>query len=193
MLLGTIFSSFANLQYEAVNANIAKSAICAFQCHLWYLTAEMVPLPLFSHFTSCAEKSLLADRLLEIQPAAPVTSPRGRYRTGFGKPQFPPKEGITLSTKLAYFVLLDSWFMFYALKLQPSFLNEEVSRWPESGAYQASITNIQAINVINDCAERGIKLSSDVLIAAKNEAVYQNKLQVIEKDRQRQPDLRKSS
>ena len=65
------------LQYEAVNANIAKSAIRAFQRHLWYLTAEMVPLTLFSHFTPCAEKHLLADWLLEIQPSTPVTSPRG--------------------------------------------------------------------------------------------------------------------
>ena len=80
----------------------------------------------------------------------------------FGKPQFPSKEDITLSTKLADFVPLDSWFTFYTLKLQPSFLNEDISRWPESGAYQTSITNIQAINVINDCVERGIKLSSDV-------------------------------
>ena len=42
------------LQYEAVNANIAKSPIRAFQRHLWYLTAEMVPLALFSHFTPWA-------------------------------------------------------------------------------------------------------------------------------------------
>ena len=134
------------LQYEAVNANIAKSVIrAAFQRHLWYLTAEMVPLTLFSHFTPCAETHLLADRLLEIQPAATVTFPRGRDGTGFGKPLFPSKEDITLSTKLADFVLLDSWFTFYALKLQPSFLNEDVSRWPESGTYQSLITNIQAI------------------------------------------------
>ena len=93
------------LQYEAVNANIAKSAIHAFQRHLWYLIAELVPLALFSHFTPCAEKRLLADRLLEIQPAAPVTSPRGQYGKCFGKPQFPSKEDITLSTELADFVL----------------------------------------------------------------------------------------
>ena len=77
------------LQYEAVNANIAKSTIRAFQRHLWYLTAEMVPLALFSYFTPCAEKCLLADRLLEIQPAAPVISPRGRYGTEFWKATVP--------------------------------------------------------------------------------------------------------
>jgi hypothetical protein len=181
------------LQYEAVNANIAKSAIRANQRHLWYLTAEMVPLALFSCFTPNEEKRLLADRLLAIQPSAPVTTLTYRYGTGFGKPQFLANDNITLSSKLADFVLVDSWFTFYTLKLQPSFLHEEITCWPESAAYQTSLANVQAINVINDCAERGIKLSNDFLKSAKNETVYQNKLQVIENDRRRQPNLRKSN
>jgi hypothetical protein len=57
--------------------------------------------------------------------------------------------------------------------------------------YQASKANVLAINVVNDCAERGVKLSSDFLSSAKNEEHYQNVLQVVEHDRKRQPNLRK--
>ena len=51
--------------------------------------------------------------------------------------------------------------------------------------------NIQAVIVVNDSAERGVKLSSDFLAVAKTEEHYQNDLQVVEQDRQRQQNIRK--
>jgi len=39
--------------------------------------------------------------------------------------------------------------------------------------YQSSLINLQALNVINDCAEAGLKLSSDFLSSAKREEHYQ--------------------
>lgn len=37
------------LSYSCVSPTISKSAVKAFERHLWYLTAEMVPLALFSN------------------------------------------------------------------------------------------------------------------------------------------------
>ena len=37
--------------------------------------------------------------------------------------------------------------------------------------YQSSLRNILAVNVMNDSAERGVKLSSDFLAAAHSEAL----------------------
>ena len=50
---------------------------------------------------------------------------------------------------------------------------------------------ISAINVVNDAAERAVKLSSDFLSAARSESHYQNVLQVVEQDRKARPNLRK--
>ena len=58
---------------------------------MWYLTQELVPLSLFSHFVKSQEKMkiaiaiLLSERYDELQK---------RDGTGFGKPVFPsvPKE-----------------------------------------------------------------------------------------------------
>ena len=55
--------------------------------------------------------------------------------------------------------------------------------------HQAAMTNIEALNVINDCAERGVKLSADFLSTTKTEKHYQNVLQVVEEDRCRQSIL----
>ena len=52
------------LQYKAVNATVSKSAVAALSRHLWYLTAEMVSLALFSDLTPPDECRSLAERLL---------------------------------------------------------------------------------------------------------------------------------
>ena len=43
----------------------------------------------------------------------------------------------------------------------------------------------KSCNVVNDSAERGVKLSSDFLAAAHSEKHYQNVLQVVEQDRKK--------
>ena len=66
-----------------------------------------------------------------------------------------------------------------------------VESWTRSDAYQSSLENLRAVNVVNDCAERGVKLISDFLASAKCEGHYQNILQVVEQDRKQNPNVRK--
>ena len=112
-------------------------------------------------------------------------------RTGFGKPKLTTATRITESTTLADLVAQDSWFLLNSLQIDHEFLKEPAETWSHSTSYQASLKNIDALNVVNDCAERGIKLSSDFLSAAKSEEHYQNVLQVAEADRKKMPNLRK--
>lgn len=177
------------LMYADVHPKISESALKAFKRHLWYLTEEMVPLALWSTKVPPAEQRALADRLLAMKPDAVVFQPQHRFGTGFGKPKFP--QSVTLSTTLADFVGNDSWFLFNILQLDSEFLTEAVVDWPTCASYQASMINIQALNVVNDSAERGVKLSSDFLATAKSEEHYQNVLQVVHSDRKRRPDIRK--
>jgi len=177
------------LMYEAVNPEVSISAVRAFQRHLWYLTAEMVPLALFSNKVPQEEKRALGDRLLTVKPPEVIHTPCDRFGTGFGKPKFPT--GINRSTMLADLVSQDSWFTLQILEIDHEFLAEDVGSRSNFAAYQASVVNVDAMNVVNDCAERGVKLSSDFLAAAKTEEHYQNVLQVVEQDRKQTSNLRK--
>ena len=56
------------LMYEAVNPEVSIIAVRVFQRHLWYLTAEMVLLALFSNKVPQEEKRALPDRLLTVKP-----------------------------------------------------------------------------------------------------------------------------
>ena len=178
------------LKYEAINKVVSESAIKAFKNHLWYLTQEMVPIALFSGKVPAEEKRNLADSLLAIKSKIDLMTPQNRFGTGFGKPKFP--SNIALTTSLSDLVGTDSWFLFHILQLDPQFLTEDVTNRSESTSYQTSLTNLQALNVVNDCAERGVKLNSDFLSSARVEEHYQNVLQVAEHDRKQQPNLRKS-
>ena len=97
------------LNYETVNALIAKSATKAFCCH-FVLTAEMVPLSLFSPQTPAVEKRALATSLLALKPNEPCRAPADRFGTGFGKPSFPD---IDLDTTLAD--LVGRWSMMWTV------------------------------------------------------------------------------
>ena len=77
------------------------------------------------------------------------------------------------------------------LQIDDQFLTDDLDTWSQSQACQSSQRNILAVNVVNDSAERGIKLSSDFLAAAHSEKHYQNVLQVVEQDRKKTPNLRR--
>ena len=157
--------------------------------HLWYLTEEMIPLALFSEKVPATEKQALATKLPTVKPDEEMVTPSNLYGTGFQKPMFP--ENITEATTLADLAGKDSWFTMHTLQLDDSFLADSVDTWPQSPAFQTSAVNVRAINVVNDAAERGVKLSSDYLLAARSDEHYQNILQVVEQDRRMKPNLRK--
>lgn len=176
------------LQYESVDKNISQSAIRAFSRHMWYLTAEMIPLALFSSQVPPSERQALADALLQVQPTNELQSPQNRFGSGWGKPQFPTT--INSTTRLCDLVGVDSWFTMYRLQIDNRFLYLPVIEWDTSAAYITSVQNAAAVNVVNDGAERGVKLATDFVDTARSDEHFQNVLQVVEHDRKRNPNLR---
>ena len=55
------------LKYQQINPTIARSALKAFNRHLWYLSAELEPLALFSSNTPTLQRSQLAETLLHTR------------------------------------------------------------------------------------------------------------------------------
>ena len=49
---------------------------------------------------------------------------------------------------------------------------------------------MKAVNVVNDAAERAVKLSTDSMSSAHSETHYQNRLKVVESNRKNRPSLR---
>ena len=71
------------------------------------------------------------------------------------------------------------------------FLEEPVEEWENSASYQAAKCTVKSLPVVNDAAERGVKITSDFLDSARNEERFQTTLQVVENDRKTVPNQRK--
>ncbi len=174
--------------YKAVDEGIATSAIKALERHRWYLTGEMLPLALFSSKVPNDDKRALARAILEHKPAdLHMHIPEQRFGTGFGKPKFPT---LLPTTSLADLANKDCWLGCTSCTL----IQNYVSRCEGMGdqcCVQKSEVNVRAMNLVNDCAERGVKLTSDFVAVARKEQHLQNVLQAVERDRNQQPNLRR--
>ena len=172
--------------FKKFDAQVSNAALKAISLHMWYLTQELVPLSLFSHSVTSQEKMNIARAILSSERYDDLQKRDG---TGFGKPMFPsvPKDNANLSD----FIGPDSRFFFRVLNIKSDFLLESVEDWPKNTSYIQGKNIVESLHVVNDAAERGVKLCADFLNVAKTEDKLQNSLQVVENARGRLPNQRK--
>lgn len=64
--------------------------------------------------------------------------------------------------------------------------------WSESLAFGMAVANVEAVNIVNDGAEMGVKLATEFLGSARGEHHLQNVVQTVETARQCHSDLRRN-
>ena len=172
--------------YKNHNSEISIAALKALGNHMWYLTEELVPLALFDRGLDDEVRSKIAESIVQCEDQGKGVKRRG---TGFGKPEFPKVD--IKKTEIASFVGPDSWTFFRTLEIDSAFLKMPVEDWEEEPSYKNGKSVVSHLCVVNDAAERGVKLCFDFLNAAKLEDGLQNVLQVVENCRSRLPNQRK--
>ena len=173
--------------YRQFDEPLVLAALDKFQRHTWYLSQELVPLAFFAGSLCHEEKQKLANKLL----ALPRSSSNTRTGTGFGRPSLPTLPDNIGTCELADFIGQDSWMFFEIAKIDGSFLSLPVVDWATDSRYKKGRDICLSFRVVNDAAERGIKLTSDYLKSARKESVFQNVLQIVEHDRKVKPKQRK--
>ena len=174
------------LKYKEVDKDVATAVLKALSGQAWYLSQELVPLSLFSSTIDNAVKTEIVQEMLKHPVSRKL---KQRHGTEFGKPVFPLLPDAECS--LINFVGEDCWGFFRILKIDPSFLEIPVSNWHLNASYLDALKVVLNLCVVNDAAERGVKLCSDFLDTARKEVNLQNILQVVENNRNKIPDQRK--
>ena len=126
------------------------------------MTEELVPLCLFSEDVTDDVKAEIAGKLLKL----PKSNPLNRHGTGFGKPVLPVIEDN--ERDITSFFGQDSWKFFHLLKLDSTFLSAPPREWDKNASFSNSKRVVKHLSVVNDAAERGVKLASDFLGGTKN-------------------------
>ena len=166
---------------------VGNSALKAFRNHLWYLIEELVPLSLFSNEITYDNKAKIIEAMKYFKSYPKFQS---RHGTGYGKPTFPKLRDIK-NISLQSFVGPDSHQFFSLLRISETFFIVKVEHWDNLEEYIKAQKIVSSLKIVNDAAERGVKLGSDFLGTAKIEDRYQNTLQVVENERNYLPNQRK--
>ena len=169
---------------------MADEALRTLNRHTWYLSEELVLMALFSGQTP---KEIKEEMRMKLQLCAGETSTKriGLESGGFGKPFLPslPEK----DTSPASLIGVDSWRYFSITGIKCDFLHLEVDEWDENAEYLRGKIITNNLEVVNEAAERGVKLCYDFLHVSKDEKRLQDVLQVVEEARKIDPNQRKLS
>jgi len=116
----------------SADKKIAGVAEKKIRLHFWYLGEDFVALPLFGDNVSDEDLRCLAPNQV---------------------PQFQ-------NFSVAQFVTQHSLNLFESLHLPQEFLTAAGKTWTESADYNAAQKTVRALKVVNDCAERAVRLAS---------------------------------
>lgn len=101
-------------------------------------------------------------------------------------------ESITNRSQLDSYVTCRTWALFHNLRLNQSFLDNDVKEWKSDDEFVKSQSVIKQLKVVNDTAERGIALIQNYMKGTTiREDQLQYLLQVVEYQRSILPKCRK--
>lgn len=158
--------------YQGVDSQVAEVALGKMKAHLWYLSEDLAGLSIFSGKVFAAEKRSIVSALSKTQNTADLRRVDAKIIQTF--------QDKTLSD----FVTQRSMNLFTAFKLSQNFLPSDPETWNSIEAYCHAKNTVDAIRVVNDCAERAVKLATDFnLSLTHDEEQRQVIFQVVEHHR----------
>ena len=136
---------------------------------------------LFSKKVSDDTKARMAARLLSFE------KPEARLDL----PEYPT---VTESSELWDLVQPHSWDFFTILRVEADWLTWPLDKWEESEDFRKARQFVTTVKVVNDAAERGIKLASDYVKSLTKDSAVRGKIfQTVEFHRREKADKKKST
>jgi hypothetical protein len=160
-------------KYHDVDPEISTAAKKVLEHHLWYLSDETVGLALFSDRVPTVEKVKIVQGM--------KTEPGERNVRG-------DATILNEGSNLGDFATTRTARLLPRLKIRDSFLTLPPDQWNENEDYQHGRERVRNLRVINDTAERGVKLFEDFnRLITNDEEEKQFLLQVVEANRKAIP------
>jgi len=174
--------------YKHYDSGVADACILSCNRHTWYLTPQLVVLSLADNGVPNTERELMGQVLFDTERPEKFDS---------GKPQLPHVEFNSTDDMptLRSFISQESWLMFDLLGIDDDqeWLQTPVAMWDKFASYRKFCESANSLRVVNDLAERGIKLVSDFIHMCNDEKQRQALLQCVEEHRKLYPDYTKQT
>lgn len=136
------------------NDRVGRAARDKLQHHLWYVSEELVALSLFDEAVSALTKRAIVSAMI----------PEESGKSDEYADEDPPKR-VTLKGSmippLESFATRKSVCLLKYLEINSDFLNEDPDDWKDNTSFKEGLKKVTNLPVINDVAERGVKLIED--------------------------------
>ena len=162
--------------FHSIDRHVAEVALGKMKGHLWYVSEDLAGLSLFSDKVFAEEKKVMVSALNKPQNKTDLR-------------RVDPKTIKTYQEKtLSDFMTQRSMHLFTSLKLSQDFLSSDPETWNSREDYRHAKDTVAELRVINDCAERAVKLATDFNLAlTQDEEQRQLIFQVVEHHRKQIP------
>jgi hypothetical protein len=171
-------------EYRSIDEEVANTVLAKINNHRWYLTQEIVPFTLFS-------SSSMATTEIKKELAAKILATPVPESFRFGRPIFPDLSG---NKHLADLIGAESHTLFGALNISNNWLKLPVEQWHTDADFCTAETFVRSVKVVNDAAERGVKLMTDFATCITRDPDQRAALlQAVERHRQLYPDSQKKA
>lgn len=154
------------IKYKAIDKKIHSAVMKKIPGHLWYLSPESIALSLFADNVSLQEKRLMRLTLLSQPPSDESTY---ISRLVIRKNRVNALE----EKHLHDFITENTICFFDRFNISRSFLDKDPSEWPRDEAYTNAKAQLSTLEVVNDNAERSVKLMEDFNKKTKDEDMMQ--------------------
>jgi hypothetical protein len=163
------------------NPVIRQAAMTAFSRHLWYLSEVMVGLALFDSDVELEQKKQMVANMQNLEGSE-------------DPPHRLDANGNYTDKQLSSFVTTNTRSLLTILRLPDSFLKLPPEAWNDDKDFQACIEVVGSLKVVNNSAERGVKLIQDFNdVLTKDEDQKQFLLQIVQEHRKLYPDSNKQT
>lgn len=173
------------VRYQTVDSTISRVALKKFVNHLWYLSPEAVALAFFDQKVSADTKRKMINAMNVEQ-----TTNESIKRIIIKADEIPQ----VLEKGIENFVTAKTVNFFDRFNISRDFMQTDSSIWSENDTFKKGFQIISKLKVINDTAERGVKLMEDYnKLITRDEDQKQYLLQIIQDYRRRFPNSTKET
>ncbi|KAE9539939.1 hypothetical protein AGLY_005191 [Aphis glycines] len=173
------------LEYENIDQKVAFVSLKKMCGHLWYLSPETAALAFFDINVPLSEKKKMVVALNTIDTSEYTAN---RFAIDI------KNLSLLKSNCISDFINSSSVKLFHRFNIKTDFLNEDPVLWKSNQHYIQGLNKFINLKVVNDAAERGVKLMSDYNnLITKNEDQKQFLIQTIYDYRQRYPNANKNT
>lgn len=167
------------VNYESVNKEMSETAFHSFSHQQWYLNESLVGAAFFDERISMKDKRKM------------VTALQSEPRNTDNRITIPRKD--LMEKEIHSFVSKRTLEFLTDCGINLSWLNKDPISWPCDKDYKIGKIFFEKLSVVNDAAERGIKLMHSLRKSTSCEQKLQDKIQVIEQNRKDYPNCKKST